>query len=308
MSRVQELRALANRAETHQGLTAWQTLQWNRLVKKITSPQAIMITHGTNADKWRQFVKQLRANSANPAANVGLLGSTLDWVREVINEGQANRSKDVSKAWRKWIKQQVARSGVSSAAYAFVKRTEENPDIVSVCRVVRTAAPQDVVELDLEEWEKVWRALEEHASQPWRDDGYNAHEHHRMPELTVEDLRRAARTFPAYTGIGVDAWSPNAIGWLSDVTLEALAKYLQTLEARRVWPAQVSTSLIHVIPKAAGGRRPIGILASVVRVWERARKTELQTWRDRNKREYNFMAANKGAEKKQCEHNPYSRR
>ena len=56
-------------------------------------------------------------------------------------------------------------------------------------------------------------------------------------------------------------------------------------------------SVIHLIPKQAGGKRPIGLLASIVRLWDRARKDTMDTWRSSCEREYDWMRKGRGAER-----------
>ncbi len=68
------------------------------------------------------------------------------------------------------------------------------------------------------------------------------------------------------------------------------------MEVAGVWPRQVTLAVMRLIPKAAGGRRPIGILASLVRWWERARQPEIQRWRDEHSRGYNFVARGRRAD------------
>ncbi len=146
MSRVQEMLALASRDSLHGGLTAGQATQRNNLVHKLCGPHAIMVTHGANASKWANFIEQLRPRAGQPRANVTLLETTLEWIQKVVNDAYADRSKTAATNWRRWIRRQVTKTGVSSAAYAFMKRTEEHPDVVTWCKGARTAAPQDVVD------------------------------------------------------------------------------------------------------------------------------------------------------------------
>ena len=69
------------------------------------------------------------------------------------------------------------------------------------------------------------------------------------------------------------------------------------LELAGIWPKQLEEALVHLIPKTAGGRRPVGILPALVRLWERARKVDMEGWRVKMERGYDWMARGKGAEK-----------
>ena len=48
--------------------------------------------------------------------------------------------------------------------------------------------------------------------------------------------------------------------------------------------------MVPLIPKADGGRRPIGLLAGLVRILERIRKPIVASWRASVERPYNWAA------------------
>ena len=90
---------------------------------------------------------------------------------------------------------------------------------------------------------------------------------------------------------------PIAISWLSDELLQALSTFLAIVEDLGVWPSQISTLIICFIPKASGGRRPIGLLATPVKVWEQARKQQVVEWRITSGRQYNWMLPKRASER-----------
>ncbi len=55
--------------------------------------------------------------------------------------------------------------------------------------------------------------------------------------------------------------------------------------------------LMHLIPKEAGGRRPIGLVASFIRLWERVRAPPIRRWRISSHRSYNWAAPERNAER-----------
>ncbi len=114
---------------------------------------------------------------------------------------------------------------------------------------------------------------------------------------TPKEMRRCARRFNPFTGIGTDLFRPHWFSWLSDPLLERVAALMMRIEEVGRWPGQVMTVLIHLIPKEGGGRRPIGLLASVVRWWERIRAPIIQEWRLRHARPFNWAAPGRSAEK-----------
>ena len=53
---------------------------------------------------------------------------------------------------------------------------------------------------------------------------------------------------------------------------------------------------MHLIPKTDGGRRPIGVLPSIVRIWERVRIPVIQEWRRQNSRNYDWASQGRSSE------------
>ena len=66
-----------------------------------------------------------------------------------------------------------------------------------------------------------------------------------------------------------------------------------SIEQLGLWPSQISAILIALIPKSSGGTRPIGLLAALVRLWERVRKPIVAEWRKTVERSYNWAAKGK---------------
>ena len=87
------------------------------------------------------------------------------------------------------------------------------------------------------------------------------------PVFNGADLRAAALTFPADTGTGADNVSPRAYARLSDALLQELALLLLAMERKSQWAPSLQIVLIVLLPKAGGGRRPIGLMPGIVRLW-----------------------------------------
>ncbi len=71
---------------------------------------------------------------------------------------------------------------------------------------------------------------------------------------------------PAGAGEGGDNTSPSAFNRFSDEALQALALLLMAMEAYGDWAMVSRLVLIVLLPKADGGRRPIGQLPTVIRL------------------------------------------
>ena len=116
-------------------------------------------------------------------------------------------------------------------------------------------------------------------------------------DFGAKEVRRAATTFSARTGWRVGNLGPRQFMWLSDELLECVASLLKKIEKAGIWPQQIQEALIHLIPKPTGGRRPVGLVASLPRIWDRIRRRELEKWRGTYSREYNWMTKGRGSER-----------
>ena len=115
-------------------------------------------------------------------------------------------------------------------------------------------------------------------------------------DIDVASLRDSSMLFPVRTGLGWDKLHPRAMGMrLPDAALQSLAVILAMCEWLGEWPSRIGVVLICLIPKSGGGRRPIGLLPSIVRWWMRARLRIVQAWQASNERAYFYAGASKGA-------------
>ena len=110
-------------------------------------------------------------------------------------------------------------------------------------------------------------------------------------------LRAACKTFPSQTGLGVDTIQPRALLRLSDAAINALCVLLMAVELHGQWPQLVRTVMIVLLPKGDGGRRPIGLLPTLVRVWMRIRGPVVRAWRASLRKEYLFGGQGRGAQR-----------
>ena len=97
-------------------------------------------------------------------------------------------------------------------------------------------------------------------------------------------------------GLVWDKLHPKALARCSDVALLELVGILMMAERLGQWPSLVGWVLICLIPKADGGRRPIGLLPCVVRLWMRIRLEVAQAWQCANDRPFFYAGPRKGAD------------
>ena len=115
--------------------------------------------------------------------------------------------------------------------------------------------------------------------------------------IRLSMLRAACCTFPQETGLGMDAVQPRALLRLSDEALQALCVLLMAIELHGTWPELVRLVLIVLLPKPDGGRRPIGLLPTLVRVWMRVRGPIIRKWREALARDDVYGGPGKGAQR-----------
>ena len=65
---------------------------------------------------------------------------------------------------------------------------------------------------------------------------------------------------------------------LSEELLGLYATFFMKLEGMGIWPEALRHSLLHLIPKPGGGRRPIGLIDGTCRLWELVRKEIVTRW------------------------------
>ena len=267
-------------------------LQWDRLVRKCTSPNSPIACIGDERDKWMTWIGLMKAVIDMPWEAVDLLESTAEWAAVKLDKRKKEHQLSRAKGWWKWVKEQRVAGG--GALHKYVKRKKEQLDEVFKVEGFNTAAAQCVVDKETEGWREIWGRVGAAAMTPWRGSGCS-NEHVGVARPTVKELRVAARSFKSRTGCGTDALPPRAFGWLSDQLLEKLAEMLEATEKIGCWPEQLEEALIHLIAKEAGGKRPIGLVTALPRIWARVRRAQVNKWRSENARNYNWMTKGRGA-------------
>ena len=102
-------------------------------------------------------------------------------------------------------------------------------------------------------------------------------------------------SFPPNTGLGADDLAPRAITRLSSQALRALIKLFLTFEASGNWCQATNLVLIVLLPKADGGRRPIGLFPTGIRIWMRVRIAMARQWERAHDHDSLFAGRDMGA-------------
>jgi len=159
----------------------------------------------------------------------------------------------------------------------------------SICKEV--LADQADTEREADQWAALWKENDAY-SEACDPMGTPA-----LAPLLPWAIKQAAGTFPVGTGLGADNVAPRAYARLSVQLLRALCAIMMALELNGSWPTLVQLVIIVLLPKPDGGRRPIGLFVSLIRVWARARSIAARAWEAANPRPGLYGSAGMGAQR-----------
>ena len=126
-----------------------------------------------------------------------------------------------------------------------------------------------------------------------------------LPQLEVDgpsDFNAVVGSLKAKTGSGVDAIHPAMWSRVSEKGKQLYTDLLNDVERTLTWPAQIQTLMYFLVPKTPIGERPIGLMPSIVRVWERMRKPILDQWMVSPTRSYDWACKGRSAEMAAWQH------
>ena len=152
-------------------------------------------------------------------------------------------------------------------------------------------ADQAAVEHEANQWGALWKENGDYHSPigPPPDE-------HFLPLMPMA-IRDAADSFPINTALGCDNVAPRAYGRLSEAAIKALIVLFMVFEKKGQWAAVVNLVIIVLLPKKTGGKRPIGLFPTMVRIWMRARIIVARVWEAANAMPTVFGGAGMGAQK-----------
>jgi hypothetical protein len=102
-----------------------------------------------------------------------------------------------------------------------------------------------------------------------------------MPAITVDDLKRAVKTFPRRTAQTWDGFHPRHFSLLSDQQLSIVADILHLVEQVGEMPSCLQGIIATLIQKIKGDEeafRSIGMMPGLYRVWARCRAPLARQW------------------------------
>jgi hypothetical protein len=263
-----------------------------------------------HAKAIRGWLKQLSFEGLSDRANINWLRATSALIAQKTHDYDCRKSEA---AWSKWLHSgpggsigrhhrltKVNGGWVPSPshptpdepeAYEHLEDDEELTENELAFAPIQPMSPQDEADSEAVRWGKEWNANGAPPVIPWPKECWS----NEVPALTVETMRSAALSFSSGTGLGWDKLHPRAMLRLPAEAIEALVRLCIMAEVLSTWTAGIGLVLICLIPKADGGRRPIGLLPSIIRWWMRARLVIVRAWQAAHERVYFYAGAGKCA-------------
>ena len=128
----------------------------------------------------------------------------------------------------------------------------------------------------------------------------------KLPQLAIDGptgFTAVVSSFKPKTGIGVDAVHPSVWSRISEKKGKQLyTDLLHDVEHTLTWPAQIRTLIYFLVPKTPTGERPIGLMPSIVRLWEHMRKPIMDQWMESQPRPYDWACKSRSAEMAAWQH------
>ena len=180
-------------------------------------------------------------------------------LREARQAAQA-KGTERHAAYQRWQDEQL-RSG-AAALHRLVKAQPEAPERPVKASEDWTLGLEAILNVDKAFWQDLW---ERHPSStaPWRTADISSEPP--LPAITGAALRDSAKSF----AWGKSFWCISVKWFLQrpDEHLDRVASFLNGIEDVGLWPAVVRHALLHLIPKTDGGRRPIGLIHGLCKLW-----------------------------------------
>ncbi len=104
--------------------------------------------------------------------------------------------------------------------------------------------------------------------------------------MSPDYLRSVAKSYTHRTAVSVDGFAMRHFMLLSDAGLEVLSGIIELMEATSELPRQLDVVLLAMLPKPAGGYRPIGVFPGLYRLWGKARRPYCKEWELKHHRSY----------------------
>ena len=238
----------------------------------LGNPPAAVATH-PNGPRLLQQARELvaavqRVDQEVPILRVSALLSSI--MRDHAVQ-EAERIEGRRKGWKIWADE--AFSGGARKAHAFLRSGDPSAP------VDLQRGRYEEVQVQRQTWEKIWApanapVIEALAGRLVAEPGLV-----RSPEIfQPSQIIEAVKTFSPATAWGPDGLHVRQYAAMAEPSIQALAVFFQLFSESGVAPTPSRAVVNPLVPKPAGGHRPIGIFSSWYRLWGATCKAVGRSW------------------------------
>ncbi|CAK0910291.1 unnamed protein product [Prorocentrum cordatum] len=249
----------------------------------------------TQFDKLAGFLMEAATYLDKIIASRGALALLPHWVQDFFGQqmlmfaqadfaGQASRVVEYANGqyeaalaaqeqeWVKWV------NGSFSHGAGRAHRCSKVRDLQEVVTAWRSqqqdASPHLVCDREMQPRAKVWRCHGlPQARRPAATEEWDA-----LPELTVDEMKRAALSFPAGTAMGRAKIGMRALSFLSEDGMYVCAQLFMRIEKLGPWPEGRLWHAMRRLLEPSGGCRILALMHSFAHWWSRRRADISKGW------------------------------
>ena len=215
------------------------------------------------------------SSAATSAEDINLL---LEEAEEDVQLAKQEADRDSSDRWKDWC-DGASQNGAGRLHRVTSYKHVQAPTIVTGKQSEFSAHPHRIVEAMEEQYASLWKASAQ-APVAWVPDRTA------LARSTPSQIRGASKSFTTRTSSSIDGLHPSHFQHLSDAALCVLGALWEASERIGLLPRQLTWMVMPMLPKAMGGHRLIILYSASYRVWQRARRHELDELKHAIERKY----------------------
>ena len=296
-------------------------IELKSLAPRVTSSWFRLAAPNAPPHAWVQFIEAVCFEKLEHKRR----GFTVDRLKIWIERAGAQKRAAISankaklrRSFRRWLREDLANGGAGAHKLVSKEASFDN------------GRSKDLIQGTFDSWSALWKAKQPQGSPvnkdgllttwvPWsvqlKDFVLQASPHGPQQMLlsdfraavassrsdlaplifTADQLRTAARSYPAKKACGADAWNSGQLRVLPLECLEPHASVLTNAHNALLWPIQIMLNLMSLIPKSAGGERTVAKTTLLYRLWNVLRAPEMRNWSAESVASWDYAAAGRSA-------------
>ena len=100
----------------------------------------------------------------------------------------------------------------------------------------------------------------------------------KVQTITSDDIRKAAKSFPSGTSIGLDTWTFKEIAQCEDTDLQELTHIIMDMQMNVAPPRQCLAQLLSLLGKKGVGHRAVSTMPTLIRITTRMDAANDRVW------------------------------